>query len=52
MEWLSNLGTADVLLIIVIMYLHCIRTDLSGVKGEIQKFRIQWLKHTNYSGGD
>jgi hypothetical protein len=41
MEWLSNLGTADVLLIIVIMYLHCIRTDLSGIKDEIHKFRIQ-----------
>ena len=52
MEWLSNLGTADVLLIIIIMYLHYIRTDLSGVKGEIQRFRIQWLNHTNNSGGD
>jgi len=37
MEWLSNLGTADVLLIIVIMYLHCIRTDLSDIKYEIKK---------------
>ena len=56
MELLSNLGasitTTHILLLIVIIYLNSIRTDLSGVKGEIQRFRIQWLKHTNYSGGD
>ena len=56
MEWLSNLGasitTTHILLLIVIIYLNSIRTDLGAVKDEIQRFRIQWLKHTNYSGGD
>ena len=56
MEWLSNLGasitTTHILLLIVIIYLNSIRTDLGAVKDEIQRFRIQWLKHTNYSGED
>jgi len=40
MEWLSNLDASDVLLIIIIMYLHCIRGDLNkydGMQGNLRQ---------------
>ncbi|MFL3023814.1 MAG: hypothetical protein ACJZ16_04820 [Methylophilaceae bacterium] len=39
MEWLSNLDLSDVLLIIIIMYLHCIRMDISKYDGMQGNFR-------------
>ena len=39
MEWLSNLDTSDVLLIIIITYLHCIIGDLSKLQGNDGTFR-------------
>jgi len=50
MEWLSNLGTSDVLLIIIIMYLHGIRGDISKLQDKEWVSKLDRLLQANSVG--